>query len=141
MKTSTKSVVILFIISITFNSIAQNLAYNKVDFSRKHLKSKVVNKALEDGKYFYDNSVNKIIVEINGDEYKETYPNNEFIKAKIKWVTNNSYKLVITEIKKPNLPFKKGTKLKTEIVKIKGNKHFYKSQLADRNWSGKLIKL
>ncbi len=142
MKKVIKPFVLLLIISVTFNTISQNIAYNSVSNMTKKLQKNniVINKVLDDGKYHYAKSKEKVLIEINGDKYIEHHPNNEFIKAKIIWSSNNNYKLVITEINKPNLPFIKGTELKTEIVKKKGKKFYYKSELANRNWAGKLVK-
>ena len=142
MKKLFKHLIILITLSATSNAFSQDLAYNNVNHDiNSPKKSTTTSKALEDGNYFYSKNTNKVLVEIKGDTYTEYHPNNEFVKAKIKWTSSSSYKLIITEINKPNLPFKKGTELKTEIVKKKGKKFYYKSELAKRNWTGKLIKV
>jgi hypothetical protein len=51
------------------------------------------------------------------------------------------YKLVITEIKKSNLPFKKGTQLITKITRIKEDNYYYKASLGQQAWTGKLVKV
>ena len=101
----------------------------------------IANKVLADGTYFYSENKGKILVKIKGDNYTEFHPNNEFIKANIEWISNKMYKLVITEIKKSDLPFKKGTFLITEITKVKEDSYYYQSTLGLQNWTGKLIKV
>lgn len=142
MRKLSKILFVLFITGLTTIITSQNLALNdksvKLNIPQKNI---VIKKVLDNGSYFYSCCTEKILVEINGNSYTEYHPNNEFIKAKITWVTNNSYKLIITEIKKAGLPFKKGTELKTEILKIKGQKYSYKSTLNTHSWTGKLNKI
>ncbi|ARV07180.1 hypothetical protein BTO04_11005 [Polaribacter sp. SA4-10] len=143
MKVTIKILVLFFLTSVTFQTTSQNLAYNNVDYIKDYPKNNATtsSKALANGSYFYRTNTKKVLVEINGNSYTEYHPNNEFIKAEINWTTSNSYKLIITEIKKADLPFKKGTELKTEILKVKGKKYIYKSTLGNNNWTGKLIKV
>jgi hypothetical protein len=140
-----KALQILFVIlttGLTTVITSQNLSNNNVDIKlNEPIEKNTLKKVLENGKYYYSKSAEKVLVEIKGDAYIEYHPNNEFIKAKIKWDSNNCYRLIITEIKKPNLPFKKGIELKTEIIKVKGKKYSYRSELKNRKWTGKLIKV
>ncbi|MFQ3305438.1 MAG: hypothetical protein ACI9JT_000355 [Polaribacter sp.] len=101
----------------------------------------IIKKALTDGTYFYSENKGKILVKIKGTNYTEYHPNNEFIKANIEWISNRVYKLVITEIKKSNLPFKKGTQLITKITRIKEDNYYYKASLGQQAWTGKLVKV
>lgn len=140
MKVTSKTLVLFILISTTFQSYSQNLAYNKLNNNLKK-KATVSNKTLENGSYFYLKNHRKIFVEINGNSYTEYHPNNEFIKAEINWITKNRYKLIITEIEKSGLPFKKGTELKTKVSKVRGEKYKYKSTLGKHSWTGKLFKV
>lgn len=77
------------------------------------------NTILENGTYSYKLGSKEVIVSIKNGYYTETYANNEFIKAKIDWLTENQYTLTIVDLNKENLPFKEGTKLTTKITKVK----------------------
>tara|TARA_R110002049_G_scaffold74988_9_gene193190 strand:- start:2172 stop:2660 length:489 start_codon:yes stop_codon:yes gene_type:complete len=101
----------------------------------------VKNTALEEGKYLYQSGNKNVLVVIENGYYTEYHENNEFIKAKIKWSSENEYKLVITEIKKENLPFGVGTKMDTKIVRVKGARFYYESNLQGLTWSGKFLKV
>jgi hypothetical protein len=99
-----------------------------------------VEKILTEGNYTYLYKGKEVSVEIKDGYFKEKHENNEFIKAKIKWISENEYSLTITDIKKQNLPFKRGTLLKTKITKVKNNEYYYESDLNGLIWTGKLIK-
>ncbi|WP_299062617.1 hypothetical protein [uncultured Polaribacter sp.] len=96
---------------------------------------------LEEGKYVYSSKGNEVIVEIKDGYYTEYHANNEYIKAKIEWSAENKYTLEIIDINKDNLPFEVGTKMDTEIVKIKGTRIYYESNLEGLTWSGKFRKI
>jgi hypothetical protein len=127
MKKVLKYFIVLLATFLTINVFSQNKT--------------IINKVLADGTYFYSENKGKILVKIKGANYTEYHPNQEFIKANIEWVSNRMYKLVITEIKKSNLPFKRGTLLITEITKIKEDNYYYQSTLGQQNWTGKLVKV
>ena len=97
--------------------------------------------SLEEGKYAYTSKGKEVIVEIKDGFYTEYHGENEFIKAKINWSSENNYKLVVTEIQKENLPFKEGTVMETEIIKVKGDKFYYESNLEGLTWSGRFRKI
>ncbi|WP_435414955.1 hypothetical protein [Polaribacter aestuariivivens] len=144
MKNLFKSSVLILLLNIALQTSAQDVAYNDVKGVPfiKPLKTKVVeNKSLEDGKYTYDNSIHKVIVEIEEDTYTEFYPKGEYIKAKMVWLSENEYELEIVDINKKNLPFKVGDKLTTTIQKNRGKRYYYESAYEDRSWTGKLTKI
>ncbi|WP_405610974.1 hypothetical protein [Polaribacter sp. Asnod1-A03] len=124
--------ILICIISFNTNFYSQNLNQQKVLETEKYL---------QDGKYKYCTEKCDVIVEIKDNFYTELYPNNEFIKAKIKWTTKEEYKLVITEIQKNDLPFEIGTIMNTKIVRKKGNTFYYESNLEGLSWSGKFEKI
>ena len=139
----------------TQTAISQDIAMNtNTELNNKNLhsiylntKSKVKeevtikNKVLDEGKYFYQNGNKEVLVVIEDGFYTEYHENNEFIKAKIEWSSKNEYKLVITEIKKKNIPFGVGTKMDTKIVRVKGSRFYYESNLQGLTWSGKFMKV
>ena len=114
------------------------LGYFENSYSKKLVTSK--NAILSEGKYTFDNGEKDIFVEVKDGFYTEHYANNEFIKAKIRWVSTYEYNLIITEISKDGVPFDAGTVLNTKIVKVKGNRYYYESNLEGLTWSGKFIK-
>ena len=121
------------------NSKTKNLQAvlsNESNFIEKKIKETV----LSEGEYTFDNGKNNILVEINEGYYTEHYANNEFIKAKLKWISKYEYNLIITEIHKKGLPFVAGTILNTKIFKVKGNRYYYESNLEGLSWTGKFIK-
>lgn len=104
------------------------------------IENKIKETVLSEGEYTFDNGKNNILVEINKGYYTEHYANNEFIKAKLKWISKYEYSLVIIEIHKKGLPFVAGTILNTKIFKVKGNRYYYESNLEGLSWTGKFIK-
>ena len=100
----------------------------------------ITNTVLTEGTYTFDNGKKEVLVEIKNGYYTEHYANNEFIKAKINWVSKQEYNLVITEINKKGIPFGEGTILNTKISKVKGNRFYYESNLEGLTWSGRFIK-
>lgn len=138
-----KVIIFLLFVSFTSKFFAQDIAYNdvKINLTKEKKSNATFKKSLEDGKYKYDNSRSEVIVEIKGNSYTEYYPNNEFIKAEIHWLSTDEYILIIKEIKKPNLPFKKGDVFNTKILKNRGNRYYYSSGYQDRNWTGKFLKI
>ena len=104
------------------------------------IENKIEDTILSEGEYTFDNGNKNILVEIKDGYYIEHYPNNEFIKAKLKWVSKYEYNLVITEMHKKGLPFVAGTILNTKIFKVKGNRFYYESNLEGLSWTGKFIK-
>lgn len=124
--------ILLLLVSFSLNFWSQNLVYNNSNRQEK---------SITDGKYKYSNATCDVIVEFNNDIYMEYYPNNEFIMAKIKWISKKEYILEIIEIQKEDLPFSIGTNMKTKIVKNKGNFIYYESELQGLTWSGKFEKI
>jgi hypothetical protein len=102
---------------------------------------KSLNTLLKEGVYTYKLGSNDIKVVFKDNYYTEYHPNNEFIKAKVNWSSENEYTLTIVKIKKDNLPFKEGTELKTKITKVKGDKYYYESDLGSSTWDGKFKKV
>ncbi len=135
MKNVLQTSVLLLFLCFNYSILSQDLTPKKIS---KYTTS--VKKALDNGKYKYCTSSCDVIVEIKGDSYTEYYPNEEFIKANIKWVTKDEYKLIITAIEKKGLPFNVGTIMTTKIIRTKGNTHYYESHLDGLTWSGKFIK-
>jgi hypothetical protein len=102
--------------------------------------AKIESTILSEGSYTFNNGEKDVLVTIKNGYYTESYSQNEFIKAKIKWHSKNEYKLVVTEINKKDLPFKIGTELNTKIVEVKGNRYYYESELEGLTWTGKFRK-
>ncbi|SHM88220.1 hypothetical protein [Polaribacter sp. KT 15] len=141
----TLSIVTLF---LTFtNAFCQDVTYAFEENNSSETtfnSNNTSNTILENGTYSYKLGSKEVIVSIKNGYYTETYANNEFIKAKIDWLTENQYTLTIVDLNKENLPFKEGTKLTTKITKVKGNQYFYKSDLIDTHkasWTGKFKKI
>lgn len=114
-------------------------AYNISNESEDEIKSEST--ILSDGTYTFDNGKKEVLVEIKNGYYTEHYANNEFIQAKIKWVSKTEYNLVITKINKKGIPFGAGTLLNTKISKVKGSKYYYESNLEGLTWTGKFNKI
>lgn len=123
--------IVLLLIGFTLNIEAQN-PDNNIDRTEKSIK---------DGKYKYSNASCDVIVEFKNNTYTEYHPNKEYIKAKIKWLTEHHYMLEIVEIQKKDLPFGVGTKMTTKVVRKKGNFISYESNLQGLTWSGKFVKI
>lgn len=101
----------------------------------------IKNAVLEDGMYTYKFRKDDILVEIKDGIYYEYHPKNEFIKAKIDWISEYEYKLIIIDIERRGVPFKVGDKLTAEIVKIKNNEYFYTSRFNDKTGKGSFKKI
>ena len=149
MKNASPLACIAFLLLISFNqqtSFSQDLALSDFlkPFSKSYAISNniVVNNAiLEDGKYTYTFKKNNISVEIKDGYYYEYHPEKEYIKAKIDWLTEYKYNLIIVDIQKKGIPLKIGSKLTAEIVKIKGDEYFYTSLLNNKEGSGSFKKV
>ncbi len=129
-------------IAMNSNDANNNLTFTKTTISIDPEDKKVIKETvLEEGKYTYNNKGKEVVVEIKDGYYTEYHGKDEFIKASISWSSENNYKLVVTEIHKKNLPFKEGTVMETEIIKVKGNKFYYESNLEGLTWSGKFLKI
>lgn len=131
MKKLIHRLIVLLLIGFSFNFEAQNLD-NNIDRTEKSIK---------DGKYKYTNASSDVIVEFKKNTYTEYHPNKEYIKAKIKWLTDHRYMLEIVEIQKKDLPFGVGTKMTTKVVRKKGNFISYESNLQGLTWSGKFVRI
>ena len=105
--------------------------------------SKVVikNAVLDDGMYMYEYKNRKVNVEIKEGYYYEYMHNNQFLKAKIDWVSEFKYKLTIVQVETDNYPFEKGDSLTSEIIKIEGDEYYYKSFFNGKVGKGNFIKL
>ena len=141
-------VLFLFIGSQKVNSqqVASN-AIQDIQINRLHAFNiseekgdKIESTILSEGNYTFNNGEKDVLVTIKNGYYTESYSNNQFIKAKIKWLSKNEYKLVVTEINKKDLPFEVGTQLNTKIVEVKGNRYYYESELEGLTWTGKFMK-
>ena len=131
MKKLIHRLIVLLLIGFSLNFGAQILVNN----------NDRIEKSIEDGKYKYCNATCDVIVEFKNNIYVEYYPNNEFIKASIKWLSNDHYRLTIVDIQKEGLPFGVGTTMKTKIVRRKGDFIFYESELQGLTWSGKFERI
>jgi hypothetical protein len=150
MKNANPLAYIAFFLLISFNyqiSFSQDIA--SIDFSKKSLsktneipKKTIVNTktALEDGNYFYTYKKNNVLVEIKNGFYYEHYANKEYLKAKIDWVTEYKYNLIVVGLDKRGTSLKIGTKLSAEIVKIEDDEYFYTSLLNNKKYSGSFKK-
>ena len=118
----------------------QAKAYITSEEATKNKKPITNNVVLTEGTYTFNNGKKEVLVSIKNGYYTEHYANNEFIKAKLKWISKYEYALIITEINKTGVPFSAGTLLNTKIFKVRGNKYFYKSNLEGLTWTGKFIK-
>lgn len=105
--------------------------------------SKVVikNAVLDEGLYVYEYKKRKINVEIKDGYYYEYMHNNQFLKAKIDWLSEFKYKLTIVKIQTEQYSFKKGDSLTSEITKIEGNEYYYKSFFEGKVVRGNFIKI
>lgn len=124
--------------------VASNFRNNYYQSSLQNSKNsslEIKETLLEEGKYVYTSKGNEIIVEIKDGYYTEYHTNNQYIKAKIEWSAENKYSLEIIDINRDNLPFEVGTKMDTKIVKIKGSRIYYESNLQGLTWSGKFRKI
>ncbi|ARV15641.1 hypothetical protein [Polaribacter sp. SA4-12] len=142
-----KCVAFLLLISFNFQtSFSQDLALSNFlkPLSKSYAISNnivVKNAVLEDGNYTYIFKEKNISVEIKDGYYYEYHPNKEYIKAKIDWVTEYKYNLVIVDIEKRASPLKIGSKLTAEITKIEGDEYFYTSVLNNKKGSGSFKKV
>lgn len=105
--------------------------------------SKVVikNAILDEGLYVYEYKKRKINVEIKDGYYYEYMHNNQFLKAKIDWLSEFKYKLTIVNVQTEQYPFKKGDSLTSEITKIEGNEYYYKSFFEGKVVRGYFVKI
>lgn len=109
------------------------------NFSHKII---INNAVLEDGTYSFNSKKGKVIITIKDGLYLERYPNSEFIKAKINWISEYSYVLKIINFRKAGFNYKIGAEFKSEIIDIKGNTYEYQTKLANgKTYRGKLLKL
>ncbi|MEO9571798.1 MAG: hypothetical protein ABJH82_11330 [Polaribacter sp.] len=144
---SLKSAIFLLLISLNYHtSFSQDLAQSihLKPLSKMYSISKnivVKNAVLEDGMYTYKFRKDDILVEIKNGIYYEYHPKNEFIKAKIDWISEYEYKLIIIDIEKRGVPFKIGDQLTAEIVKIKNNEYFYTSRFNKKTGKGSFKKI
>ncbi len=139
-------IVFLFILFSSQKTFSQDLAYTNYfkPLSKVYKVSNNVaikNAVLEDGKYTYKFRKNTILVEIKNGFYYEYHPKKEYIKAKIDWISEYEYRLIIIDIEKRGVPFKVGSELTAEIIKIKGNEYFYSSRFKNKIGSGSFKKL
>jgi hypothetical protein len=144
MKNTTPLKCVVFLLLISFNfqtSFSQDIAQSislKPYAKMYDLTNKIVikNAILKDGKYTYKYKEKEILIEIKDGLYYEYHPKKEYIKAKIDWISEYEYKLIIVDMEKRGVPFKIGSELTAKITKIKGNQFFYTSQLNNKIASG-----
>jgi hypothetical protein len=67
--------------------------------------------------------------------------NSQFLKAKIDWLSEFTYKLTIVNVGTTDYPFKKGDVLISEITDINGSNFFYKSCYKGKVVKGNFIKI
>ena len=149
MKNKKQFIFITLLILISFNcqtSFAQDIAH--VSFFKTKPKafsnSNIIdlkNVALEDGKYTYNFLKKEITIEVKDGYYYEYHPKNQYIKAKIKWISEYEYKLIIVDMELNGAPFKIGNELTSEIVKIRNNKYFYVSRFNNKSYKGSFLKV
>ena len=96
---------------------------------------------LKDGKYTYKFREKTVSIEIKGDNYYEYYPNKEYIKAEIYWLTKFKYVLTVVDFQKKGFPLKVGSTLTTQILKTRGNEFFYTSTLNNKTRKGSFKKV
>ena len=138
----------VFFTCILFSSIvlSQDIALSnsiKPYANYYNFSSKVVikNATLEDGMYMYGYKKRKVNVEIKDGYYYEYMHNNQFLKAKIDWVSEFKYKLTIVQVETDQYPFEKGDSLISEITKIEGDEYHYKSFFKGKLGRGNFVKL
>ncbi|KGL62256.1 hypothetical protein [Polaribacter sp. Hel1_85] len=140
-------VTLLLLISFNFQTtFSQDLALNNYlrpsskSFSI-HNRVIVENPVLKDGSYTYKFREKNISVEIRDGFYYEYHPKKEYIKAKIEWITEFKYKLVVVDIEKRNAPLKVGSELISQIIKIKEDEYFYTFRLNNKTGKGSFKKM
>lgn len=140
-------ITLLFLISLN-NFNAQDFVKSTITtqyptvFKASH-KIVIKNAILSDGNYVFNaNKKEKVFVTIENGFYTEIYPNNEFVKAKINWVSEYAYKLKIVEVKKARFKYKVGEEFTSEITDITEEKYSYQTKLENgKIYRGKLLKL
>ena len=94
---------------------------------------------INESHYTYQYMGNDVLVNFNGTEHIEYYENKKYyIKSKIKWISNDECYITIQHSTLPDFPFKKGSRLHLQILKIRNGKVFYRSTLGNRSWEGKM---
>ena len=97
---------------------------------------------LKNGKFTYKRGKDIVQVQFDGNNHTEIHNNGKhYIKSTIEWISDCKYYLTLKEINFPNFPFKPGTKLQVDIIKVNGNNVYYKSSIKKRSWEGKLTKV
>lgn len=146
MKNKVLKTVVFFICFISYTTgFSQDVALstfikpfsNYYNFSNKVV---IKNAALEDGSYTYKYKRKVINVEIKNGYYYEYFRNNQYLKAKIDWLSEFTYKLTIVDVETSIYPFKKEDTLVGEIIKIEQDKFYYKTLFKGRELTGNFRK-
>lgn len=142
LKTAISVLCILFSSTVLSQDIALSNSI-KPFASYYNFSNKVVikNAILDDGLYVYEYKKRKINVEIKEGYYYEYMHNSQFLKAKIDWLSEFTYKLTIVNVGTTDYPFKKGDVLISEITDINGSNFFYKSCYKGKVVKGNFIKI
>ena len=83
----------------------------------------------------------EVLVEFKGNKHIELHQKGKYyIKSNIEWISDCEYYLIIEDVNLPDFPFQIGSKLHTKILKVRGDRVYYKSTLGDRSWEGKMVK-
>ena len=144
---SLRCVLLFFLFTFSFQTtFSQDLAQSTAlrPFSKMYSMSNSVaikNAVLTDGKYTYKFKNRDILVEIKDGFYYEYHPKKEYIKAKIDWLSEYEYQLIIIDMEKRGVPFTVGSKLIAKITKIKGDEYFYTSRLNNKTGNGSFKKV
>lgn len=101
----------------------------------------IKNAVLEDGSYTYKYKRKVINVDVKNGYYYEYFRNNQYLKAKIDWLSEFTYKLTIVDVETSIYPFKKGDALIGEIIKIEQNNFYYKTLFRGRELRGNFKKV
>ena len=140
LKTAVSVLCILFSSTVLSQDIALSNSI-KPFASYYNFSNKVVikNAVLDDGLYVYEYKKKKVNVEIKDGYYYEYARNDEFLKAKIDWLSEFKYKLTIVSAKTNQI--KKGDALISEIIDINGNNFYYKSYFKGKVVKGNFVKI
>ncbi|WP_298762448.1 hypothetical protein [uncultured Polaribacter sp.] len=136
-----------FIILISLNTYAQKVTQS--NFTSKYPRSfkashniVIKNAILSDGAYVFEGKKGKIFITLENGIYTEIHPKNKFVKAKITWVSEYSYKLKIIETNKKKLKYNIGEEFISKITNINQDKYSYQRMLKNgRMLRGELLKL
>lgn len=97
---------------------------------------------LKNNHFKYQLNGKTVEVEFNEDKHIELHQNGKYyIKSNVEWVSDCEYYLIIQDVTLPDFPFQLGSKLHLKIIKVRGDRVYYKSTMGNRTWEGKMIKV